>query len=234
MPRKTPYTSVHPFISFPGLSLLVLLSALLLRGQAVSAETRYVKPSTEVPIKSGHGSEFKTLAVVLDGTQVELLEEIDPWARVRTPAGIEGWILKRYLRSEPPPANTVASLQAEKAQLEGTSGEISRKFNELSQTHAQSAAQLEACRAERDEARHSYETLRQQSADVEGVQKNLAEKSKELQAAQAELTATEQERSTLKRNTNLMWFLAGGLVMLCGWLLGSLSAKARKRKTTLY
>ena len=235
MPRKIPpYTPRHPLSSPLAPRLLLALLAVLLCGEVALGSTWYVKPSTEVPIRAGQGTEFKILAVAPDGMAVELLEEIAPWARVRTQGGTEGWLLKRYLSSEPPQANAVSSLQAEKNRLQGTSSEINRKLNELSQTHAQCVTQLEACRAERDEARQNYETLRQETADVTGTKNSLAEKTKELEETQARLSVAEQERSTLKRNTNLMWFLAGGLVLLCGWFLGSLSTKSRKRKTTLY
>lgn len=215
-------------------SLALTLAALLLCTTTAPAATWYVKPSTEVPIRAGQGQDFKILAVVPDGMAVELLEEATPWARVRTPGGTEGWMLKRYLSSEPAPARLAASLQTDKARLEGASNEISRKYNELSQAHALDLQQLESCRSERDEARSSYETLRQETADVIAIKNNHAEMTLALQAAEERLATAEGQLQAQKRNTALLWFLAGGLVLLCGWFLGSLSAKNRKRKTTLY
>jgi SH3 domain protein len=213
---------------------MLLLAAVLLCCSPASAATWYVKPSAEVPVRSGQGSDFKILAVVPDGMAVELLEEVDTWARVRTPGGTEGWLLKRYLTSEPPLATTVASLQAQKTQLEGTSEETSRKLSELSAAHVQIEQELNLCRVDRDEARNNYETLRRDTADVIGLQKKLAETTRELQVNQEKLTALDLAAKEQKRNNSLMWFLAGGMVMLGGWLMGMMTARSRKRKTSLY
>lgn len=233
MPRKTtPPNSARPSFILFLLSMVLPLAIILLGTTLAAAATWYVKPSAEVPVRSGQGAEFKILAVVPDGMTVELLEEIDPWARVRTPGGTEGWLLKRYLTSEPPLSVLVASLQAENARLKGT--DLNRKYDELSAAHSQSEQQLIACRAERDEARNKYETLRRSTADVVGIQKRLADATKELQETREKLSVLEQAKREQRRNTSIMWFVAGGAVMLSGWSLGMMTAKSRKRKTTLY
>lgn len=235
MARKTTSPNpIHASFFFFLRRLLPPLTVVLLCALPLSAATWYVKPSAEVPVRSGQGSDFKILAVVPDGMTVELLEEADPWARIRTPGGTEGWLLKRYLTSEPPPSSIVATLQAEKDRLEKTCTEISRTHNELTTTYAQSEQQLSICRAERDEALNTYETLRHDTADVIAIQKRLADATRELQETRTKLTALEQEKSKQQRNTSLLWFLAGGLVMLSGWFLGMMTARSRKRKTTLY
>ena len=235
MPRKkTLHNSARPSFFFFPLRLLLPLAAALLCCSPASAATWYVKPSAEVPVRSGQGSDFKILAVVPDGMAVELLEEVDTWARVRTPGGTEGWLLKRYLTSEPPLSTTVAALQARKTQLEGTSEETGRKLSELSAAHARIEQELNTCRVDRDEARNNYETLRQDTADVIGLQKRLAETTRELQVNQEKLTALDLATKEQKRNNSLMWFLAGGMVMLGGWLMGMMTARSRKKKTSLY
>jgi SH3 domain protein len=231
--KTTSHTSIRASFFFRWRHLLPL-AIILLCTLPVSAATWYVKPSAEVPVRSGQGSDFKILAVVPDGMTVELLEEVDPWARIRTPGGTEGWLLKRYLTSEPPLAAVVASLQTEKARLEETCNEINRAHTELTAACAQSEQQLNVCGAERDEALNTYETLRQDTADVIGIQKRLADATGELQETRTKLAALEQANSEQKRNTSLLWFLAGGLVMLSGWFLGMMTARSRKRKTTLY
>jgi SH3 domain protein len=235
MPRlTTPHNSVRPSLYFFSLRMLLPLAFVLLCSSSASAATWYVKPSAEVPIRSGQGADFKILAVVPDGMTVELLEEVAPWARVRTPGGTEGWLLKRYLTSEPPLSVAVATLQTEKTRLEGTNDEISRKYNELSAAYAQNEQELNVCRVERDEALHNYETLRQDTADVIGLQKRLAETTGELNDTREKLTALEVATNEHKRNTSILWFLAGGSVMLSGWFLGMMTARSRKRKTSLY
>jgi SH3 domain protein len=233
MPRKTVFTSALRLRAFPIALRLLLAISVALTGTPLCAATWYVKPSAEVPVRSGQGSDFKILAVVPDGMTVELLEEVDVWARVRTPGGTEGWLLKRYLTSEPPPSVAVEKLQAENTRLTEINDEISRKHDELSAVHGQKEQELGICLAERNEISASYETLRRDTADVISIQNRLAETTQALEETKSQLIALEKKQDDQKRNDSLLWFLAGAGVMLSGWFLGAMTARSRKKKSSL-
>jgi SH3 domain protein len=216
---------------------LILLPMMLLLPPSVSdarAETWYVQPSAEVPIRSGQGTEYKILSVVPDGMSVAILEEADPWVKVRTPGGAEGWMLKRYLSKDPPLSDRVSTLQARNEKLEKENETIRRELEELSAAHSRSQQELNACITERDEIRSNYQSLRADTADVITIKQNLTDKVQENQLIRQQLAELERENTNLQRNTSLKWFLAGGLVLLVGWVLGLISTRSRRRKSSLY
>ena len=226
--------SAHLLHTFLPIAFLIPLTAVLCFGSAVLAESWYVKPSSEVPIRSGQGTEYKILAVVPDGLTVEILEEDDTWAKVRTPGGTEGWMLKRYLTSDPPPSIMLESLKKQKAELQKDEGEISSKFNELSSAYSQTEKEYNACLADRDDIRNKYQTLQEDTADVIKIKQNLTDTGIEMNELQQKLAAVEQENQNLKNNSTVKWFLAGGLVLILGWLIGLMTSRSRKRKSSLY
>jgi uncharacterized protein YraI len=83
----------------------------------VLAKFLYITPTAEVALRAGKGNEYRVVAVIQNGSQVELLEEDGAWAMVRTSNKKKGWMPKRYLSSSPPLKDVVASLKAQINQL---------------------------------------------------------------------------------------------------------------------
>jgi SH3 domain protein len=229
-------TDTYPFSCIVILPFFLLPMMFLLPPHASNAlaESWYVQPSAEVPIRSGQGTEYKILSVVPDGMTVTILDEADPWVKVRTPGGAEGWMLKRYLSKDPPLSDRVATLQAQKEKLEQENEKIRLELGELSTTHSGNQQELNACITERDEIRRNYQSLRADTADVIAIKQNLTDKVQENQLIRQQLAEVERVNKNLQRNTSLKWFLAGGLVLVTGWVLGLISGRSRKRKSSLY
>ncbi|MDW7773579.1 MAG: TIGR04211 family SH3 domain-containing protein [Desulfobulbaceae bacterium] len=232
-PRRLKISDRLPHLFSP-LTFVILPIALFFCWSAVQAETLYVKPSSEIPIRSGQGTEFKILSVVPDGLMVELVEESDPWAKVRTPGGTEGWMLRRYLSSEPPLSEMVDILKAEKSELETKEEAVSQKFDELSLAYTQMQQEYNACLAERDELRNNYQMLQQDTADVIRIKENLTRTTQEIEEIREKLAAAERKNRNLRNSITVKWFLAGGGVLVIGWLIGLMSARSRKKKSSLY
>lgn len=225
----------HLFSVVIRLSILLPMTVFLLsNAPATLAETWYVKPSAEVPIRSGQGTDYKILSVVPDGLTVSILEEADPWVKVRTEGGTEGWMLKRYLTNDPPLSSRFASLQAQKEKLEQENGKMRLELDELSTANSLNQQELNACIAERDELRNNYQTLQEDTADVIAIKKNLTGKVEEVLLLRQQLTELERKNKNLQNNTSLKWFLAGGLVLITGWVIGLVTGRSRKRKSSLY
>lgn len=227
-------TSGRPWRIFFPITVLIQMTAVLFFGLAVHAETWYIKPSSEVPIRSGQGTEYKILAVVPDGLKVELIEEIDPWAKVRTPGGTEGWMLKRYLSGDPPLSEMVNTLSAEKAELKEKEEETSRKYDELISAYSQMEQEYNTCLADRDDIRRKYQTLQEDTADVIKIKQSLSDSGLEIHELRQKLAAVEQKNQNLKSNNSVKWFMAGGLVLILGWLIGLMTGRSRRKKSSLY
>jgi len=104
----------------PGVALALALAA------PADAETAWVR-GAPLNLRSGAGTEFKILATVPVGAEVDVLQHDGAWTRIRLGEGRTGWIAAGYLEDEPPPALRVGELESEvgrlSAALESTTSE---------------------------------------------------------------------------------------------------------------
>lgn len=211
-----------------------LLLLFCLFSSTVYAAQWYVKPSAEVPVRRGRGTEYKIVAVVENGTMVTLLEENEGWARVQLKSGKEGWILKRYLSSDKPLQEQVAALARTKIRLEEKLAATDSRLTELLKVHNQTEQELTACMAQRDTIKADYHRLQQDTADVVLTKKKLAETQRQLSELTNRMTDLQLENTGLKKSSALIWFLVGAGVLLTGWCIGLLTGKrTKKRRSSL-
>ena len=214
-------------------SFFLSLSTVIFSATEVIADSRYVIPSAEVVLKSGAGREFRVIGVVKDGDSVEFLEEDGSYARVRVANGKEGWMLKRYLSVQPPPSTIVASLRAENEQLKQKELELSQQFSEVSANLDKSKNELNSILNEKNQVATKYQNLQQDTADVIKIKNDMLAATQQNEELTQEITALKEENDKLNKDKSINWFMAGGGVLLVGMILGSLSSKSRKRKSSL-
>jgi len=218
--------------SFLSIATLVLC-AFLFTPIITFATTYYVAPSNEVPIRTGTNNTKKIVAVLKDGTQVELLREEGPWAYIRTQGGREGWILKRYLTQQPPPRMMLERLKIKNKNLLEKYKNLKAQLDDLSKTGSRCSQKLAACVVENQRLTSDFEQLKRDASNVLQTKTLLEETQKKLQAANAERIKLKQRLGSLEANTNIKWFLAGSGVLLLGWIIGIFTTKRRKRRPSL-
>ncbi len=223
-----PLTSLTPvFIIFTQICCIFLLEV------PAQAEIRYVKPSTEVVVRRGQGTDYKVIAMVKDGTSVEFLEEGDDFTKVLLKNGKKGWILKRFLSVEPPLNELVDSLRTQREEM------LQREAKNNQQLEAFTMA-LGRTEQERDNAQNqtsllqaSYKKLKQDTADVVQIKTNMQKISQENTVLVQKLALLEQANETLRKDYSFKWFLAGGGVLIFGMIIGGLFRGRRKKKPSL-
>jgi len=199
----------------------------------VVAAGRYVKPSAEVVIRTGEGTKYKVIAMVKDGTAVELLKEGDDYAMVSLANGKKGWMLKRFLSVDPPLATVVASLRAENEKMKQKEVEVTQKFEEVSATLIQLETDLKSTILERDQIATDYQNLQQDTANVIQIKEGMLKATQENELLVEEMATLKEENEDLHNDKSINWFMAGGGVLLVGMFIGRLASKSRKRKSSL-
>jgi uncharacterized protein YgiM (DUF1202 family) len=124
-------------------SVSAAFALLLFAGVAVAEEKRWVS-SEGTTLKAEASATSETVADVLVGTEVMLVESGGRWLKVRTVAGKEGWVYAGRL-SDTPPAGEVAgdgglfgdSMQ--KSQINTAKADSARSIRGLSPETAQYA-----------------------------------------------------------------------------------------------
>lgn len=217
-----------------GLFCIGLLFTLMVVGSpSVAEELRFVRPSVEVPVRRGQGTDYKIVKLVKDGDQVELLEEDDAWARIRLKGGVEGWMPKRFLSSEAPPVKLVQMLRTENEQLKQQNTDLNKEFTGLKDLQANTGGELSACIAQRDTIETQYKILQADTADVVAIKNEMTATQQEIDKVRTTLAAVQQQNNELKRKTAVTWFMAGGGVLLFGWIIGVFSGRSRKKRSSL-
>ena len=104
------------------------------------AEESWVSDQFEVMLRTGPSTSNAIERVLRSGTALEVLETDSEagYARVRTTAGTEGWVLSRYLMNEP----------SAREQLERLTGQLTNATNASSSV----TQQLDAVRSEQNTA----------------------------------------------------------------------------------
>lgn len=200
--------------TYPFLHLIVSLLILLSYATSVTATSTYtVANDSEVPVRSGQGTEYKILALLQNGETVTSLEEDGYWIRIRTATNREGWMLKRYLSSTLS-ADDAFTLPPESNQT-GKQPENPTLLNEQGANALQPDKNVPA---------------ENTSEQIEIKQKDPV---KEIEELRARLAAITRENKELQENERIQWFLAGGGILVVGWLIGLITCRARRRKPSL-
>lgn len=181
------------------------------------AETVYVDDTLYAPIRSGEGTQFRILhSGVRSGTPLELIARSESgYSRVRTPDGIEGWMISRYLTDNP-----IARDRLETA---------NRQLGQARESVSTLRSQLEAVTEERDSLRNSENNLEaragrlsqelQEIKTVAADSLNLNRRNEELrnenqkQRNELEVLTAEKERLEANKDSDFM-LLGAGLVLL--------------------
>jgi SH3 domain protein len=207
--------------------------ALILLSTMLHAQTLFVKPSAEIPVRRGQGTDYKIVAIVQAGTALTLLKEENGWALVQLQNGKQGWILKRYLNETPPPRKQVTLLLQEKEQLTTRVTELQNQLDVVTEAQGNTAQELSACIAEKIDISDKYQALENDTKDIIETKKSLAAAQKEIEQLKNENTDLMMSNSVLKKNESVKWFLAGSLVLLTGWIIGRFFQRSQKKRSSL-
>lgn len=202
---------------------------------AAAAQTWYIKPTAEIPLRRGQGTDYKILAIVSDGVAVTITEEDDTWAKVTTENGEEGWILKRYLTQDVPLEKVVKALRAENSKLKEKFDAIQQQNTELQRLKTALEETLDNNKSQLASTAEKYRNLVEDNENVITMKKDLSESRQTVTSLQQKIGAVVAENERLKASQRIKWFLAGGGTLIFGCIAGLLSGKAsKKRKSSLY
>lgn len=203
------------------LRLIPCLILLLATAVAAQAKTVYVDDTLYAPIRSGQGTEYRILhSGVRSGTALELLETSESgYSKVRTPDGIEGWMVSRYITETPIARDRLARANRELEQVRSELANTREELQQLRQQHSQltdSEARLEERASELSEELQRIKAVAADSLNLDRRNRELSEENQKLRNELEVLTA-EKERLEAKSESDFM-LLGAGLV-LAGVLL---------------
>jgi SH3 domain protein len=213
----------------------VLLALLLVLGPlSAFAATMYISDELTVPLRRGPSNSHKIINAALpSGLALEVLGEDTAagFTQVRTPNGTEGWVPTQFLVNQPIAKDRLAAaikrVETLETQLKstrenyqdvrGARTEIEGRATELAKENQRLQTELAEIRRVSATAITQFEENKQLKTDNASLQTQVTELSDKVRS--------------LERNAMLRWFLAGGALVLVGFMLGAYIKSRPKRSS---
>ncbi len=210
---------------------IIFISLLLLAAEA-GAETRYIQDQLEITLRTGESTRNSIIRMLTSGTSVELLETNPDsgYSRVRTRDGTEGWVLTRFLMSEPSARQQLASVRVQAATLREDHARLETELAAVRSENESLRGQLSEMEGRYRQASRELSEIRAAASDVLAVNENNRVLSQQITDIQQELDAVRADSAALRRDNTRRWFMTGAGVAFGGLLLGLLIPRLRGRR----
>jgi SH3 domain protein len=199
---------------------------------SATAETLYVSDDLSITLRSGKSTQHQILRMVTSGTPLGVLEtdEESGYTRVRTPQGVEGWVLTRYLMDHPSAQDQLADAQKKMARLDEENKTLQAKLTATSADKNALTKDKGDLQTKNDKLAADLDHIRKAAASALAVEDEKNRLADEARRLQSELQAVQQENLLLKDRRDREWFVRGAGVVVAGILIGLILPKLRFRR----
>jgi len=204
----------------------------LLNVTAAAAETAYITDIIRLAVRSGPANDQKSIGLVESGQTVDILKIGDDWSLVRTATGIEGYVLSRYLTSQPTAKFRLDQVQEKNKTLTTQAAGLVEENSRLKADSEKLAATAAAGQRELAALRSEFEAFQKDAAEVTELKAKYNRLEAELAEKQEKISQLENQTNDILNPNNLYWFLAGAGVLLVGFFTG-FSVKRQRRWSSL-
>ncbi len=218
------------------LQAVLLLGGLLCAAAGLRAEPVWVSDEFEVMLRTGPSTSNAITRVLPSGTRLEMLERdaTEEYSRVSTAGGTEGWILTRYLMEEPSAREQLQRLTAQLTSARSEGNSLGSQLAAITRQHDAATARISSLEREKQALESQLEEIKRTAANVLAIDQLNKELREQLTDAEIKVSTLEQENRELMGQTKRNWFLAGGLVLLVGVVLGLWLPRIRWQKRGRY
>jgi len=203
---------------------------------AANAQSAWVSDQFEITLRSGPSTSNSIQLMIDSGTRLEVIERDTEsgYTHVRTQGGTEGWVLTRYLMSEPSAREQLQRLSSQLTNATSRGSSLDSQLNAIKGEHDSANRQIATLEREKAAVEKELADIKRTAANVlaiDGQNKSLMD---QLAAAQIRADTLEQENRVLASQTTRYWFMAGGLVLLIGIVLGIWLPRIRWQRRSRY
>jgi SH3 domain protein len=214
-------------------SRLLEIVGLVLFAGAAQGQTRYVSDNLTVELRRGPSLEYLIVRNLRSGEAVQILEQDEDagYSRVRVAdEGTEGWILTRFLMSEPAARDRLATAERNLAAARDQVTQLEGRIEELESQLASAQTQLQETQTTHGEVSSELAAIRTAAANVIEIRdqnESLRQRLVERDAAVERLTI---ENRALANRTNQNWFIIGAGVLFGGIVIGLIAPSLRRKR----
>lgn len=200
------------------------------------AEPVWISDRFEVMLRTGPSTSNAITRVLPSGTQLELIERdaTEEYSRVSTTGGTEGWVLTRYLMDEPSAREQLQRLTAQLTSARSEGNSLGSQLAAITREYDAATARIASLQREKQALENELAEIRRTASNVLAIDQLNKDLRQQLTDAQIRVSTLEQENRELMSQTKRNWFLAGGLVLLVGLVLGLWLPRVRWQKRSRY
>ncbi len=218
------------------IALLIWLTCSLFTASHVYAETRYVTDQFEITLRTGPSSSHAIQRMVKSGAALQVLETDaeNGYSRVQTTGDIEGWVLSRYLMSEPAARTQLERLTKQLTNTNAKGSSLRAQFNTIKSEYDNANKRITTLEGEKKQLQDQLAEIKRTAADVLTIDMQNKELSQQLSVTQKKFNELQQENNELGSSKDRDWFVTGALVLFGGLLLGLIIPKISFQKRSRY
>ena len=228
---ETDHPKMTKNIKTAAIGLLIFLSA-----SQAGAQSVWVSDQFEVMLRSGPSTSNAIERMLPSGTSLEVIERDDTagYSRVRTAAGTEGWVLTRYLMSEPSAREQLETLtrRLTSANSEGLS--LSSQLDAVKGEYDAASRQISALESEKGRLEQELAEIKRTSANVLSINNQNKDLREQLANTEIQVATLQQQNRELTGQTTRYWFMTGALVLVVGMILGIWLPRIRWQRRSRY
>lgn len=213
------------------LSVLLVLTLGLALGTA-DARTAYVTDEFKITLRSGESATHRILRMLPTGQQLEVLssDAQSGYSKVRTPGGVEGYVLTRQLVDAPVARDRLAAAEAEVRALKAAPGELRSRLATLTEEHRELQQAHEELKRAKTQVDQEFAALQRTASNSVRIANERNELRKQVRTITREIEDIKQQNRELENKTAQNWFLIGAGVVVGGIILGLILPHLRVRR----
>ncbi len=223
-------------IKRPVLQIVCLLGYGLLAVVQTLAAPAWVSDHFEIMLRSGPSTSNAIQLMISSGTQLDVLERDEEagYSKVRTGGGTEGWVLSRYLMSEPPAREQLETLMSQLTSANARRTSMGSQLQAIKGQYDSASRQIRMLETERDRLESELAEIKRTAGNVLSIDNQNKELQHQLTDAEIKASILEQENQELSSQQSRYWFLSGALVLLVGIISGLWLPRIRWQRQSRY
>lgn len=199
-------------------------------------ESAWVSDQFEVMLRTGPSTNNAIQLMVDSGTELEILaEDADAgYTQVRTRGGTEGWVLTRYLMSEPSAREKLISVSQQLTDATSSSSGLGSQLSAVRGEYDKATRQIRDLEQDKARLQSDLDEITQKAANTLAIDKQNQSLRQQLTDSEIQVSLLEEENQKLSGQTTRKWFIAGALVLFGGVLLGLVLPRMKFQRRSRY
>lgn len=209
---------------------------LLMASASVCAETAWISDQFEVTLRTGPSTANAIERMLPSGTELEVLDRDEEagYARVRTSAGTEGWVLSRYLMDEPSAREQLQRLTSQLTDAAERGSSLTSQLAAINREMDTAKRRIQELEREKAGLEQELADIRRTAADVLAINNQNRQLRDQLASAEIRADTLEQQNRELSSQTTRYWFVTGAAVLFAGMILGIWLPRIRWQRRSRY